>query len=75
MKLTAGHDCIHPDCTALAVYGMSVGGITRWACRAHQSAIGFSQPAGPAVPVEAAPQAPAPQRTAPAAPSSQGRLL
>lgn len=77
MKLTAGHDCIHPSCELLAMYGMTVGGETRWACALHQSDIGFSQPAGSfAAPVEAGPQAPPPQSPrAPAASPSQGRLL
>lgn len=78
MKLTTGHDCDQHGCQGLACYGMAVGDKTRWACRLHQHQIGFShQPAGSfAAPVEAGPQAPAPQSPrAPAASPSQGRLL
>lgn len=75
MKLTAGHDCIATGCEGLALFGMKVGEQTRWACRAHQTLIGYSQqPAGRfAATAEAGPQAA--RLAPPVATPSQGRLL
>lgn len=76
MKLTAGHDCIHPGCPQLAVFGLIVNGETRWACREHRSAIAYShQPAGPAVPADDRTQTPLSSPRSSASAQSQGRLL
>lgn len=76
MRVTSGHDCVHAGCDGLAVFGRSFAGATVWACRAHQSEIGFID--RPALGHNASASAGPPASAAsilPAAALSQARLL
>lgn len=74
MTLTAGHPCEAAACEGLALYGMTVGGTTRWGCLAHRHLIGFIDQTAPSLAATADPGPQAVPRNAPPA-ASQGRLL